>query len=62
MEYETTREKFNLLVKDYNAYVELYRFLNNGSIEGIAPFSEFYLRFTYGVVYQDINNNQSLGN
>jgi len=50
---ETTREHFNVIVQKYMDYLNLYRYFNNGSMEGITPFDQFYWRMTYYVKYHD---------
>jgi hypothetical protein len=47
---------FEVLVKRYNAYCDLYKLLNNGSLEGVTGFDDFYWRMTYISKYQDVRN------
>ncbi|MBQ47948.1 MAG: hypothetical protein CMP10_10920 [Zetaproteobacteria bacterium] len=61
MNYETNRENFNKLKKDYENYVALYKNFNNGSIKGITPFAEFYWNLTYKTKYEDPARNMALG-
>lgn len=57
MAYENQRVIFNQILKKYLAYVELYRDVNHGSIEGVTPFYQFYWRFVY---YSKYNNPKSV--
>ncbi|MFK7871722.1 MAG: hypothetical protein AB8C84_00930 [Oligoflexales bacterium] len=52
-DYESSREKFNLIVKQYKSYLDLYRLINGGSIEGAVRFVEFYWMQTYHAKYLD---------
>lgn len=61
MSFEAHRENFNIIVNAYLNYVSLYKFINNGSIEGVTSFEEFYWRFTYYVKYQDPERISALG-
>lgn len=54
MQYEVNRENFNKIVKSYREYVELYRLINGGSLEGATPFTDFYWRYSFFVKYQDV--------
>lgn len=58
MSFEVRRENFEKLLKKYNEYVELYRLVNNGSIDGVTSFDEFYLRLTY---YDRYSNALKIG-
>ena len=51
--YESTRERFNLIAKQYKDYLELYALINGGSIEGASRFVEFYWMQTYYAKYLD---------
>lgn len=53
MEYETNRENFEKIIKNYLSYVDLYKTVNGGSSEGIVPFDEFYWLHNYHVKYED---------
>lgn len=53
--YEGTKEHFNKLKKQYEEYMDLYRFFNNGSLEGVTPFDEFYWRCTFFGKYLDLS-------
>ena len=50
---EVTREHFDKLLEKYLEYVELYKFFNNGKIDGVTPFGQFYWRMTFLIKYQD---------
>lgn len=52
--YESSRDFFNQVVKQYKEYVILYKFLNHGSIEGRTGFADFYWSMSY------IHRNTSL--
>jgi hypothetical protein len=45
--YETQRVNFSRIVKKYNEYLSLYKFVNRGSTEGASGFAEFYWRTVY---------------
>jgi hypothetical protein len=45
--YESKRIIFAIIEKKYKEYIALYKLINNGSIEGITPFDEFYWNYTY---------------
>lgn|GEM_PF-1195549 len=45
--YENRRVLFDVIAKRYQDYIALYRDLNGGSTEGLAPFDEFYWHLTY---------------
>ncbi len=45
--YESQREIFNKIVRDYKDYIALYKFFNHGSIDGATPFAKFYWRIIY---------------
>jgi hypothetical protein len=51
--YENQRVHFDLIVKKYKDYIALYRLFNNGSVQGITTFGDFYWRMTYLSKYQD---------
>lgn len=53
MNFELRRENLDALIEKYNGYVALYKFVNNGSIEGITGFEEFYRNLTYFSKYED---------
>lgn len=59
MAYENQRVNFDILVKKYKDYIALYRKLNNGSIEGLTTFDDFYWRMVYWSKYAD---RRSFGN
>lgn len=50
---ERANSNYKNLQKKYDAYVDLYKFLNNGSTVGVTTFADFYWRFTYNVKYED---------
>lgn len=47
MAYSNQRVIFNQILKKYLEYVELYKQFNDGSVEGLTPFSNFYWAFVY---------------
>ena len=53
--YENRRIVFNVILKKYKDYLELYRAVNNGSIKGVTPFQDFYWHYTY---YSRYNNGR----
>ena len=50
--YENQRVHFDTIMKKYKEYVELYRQLS-GSTDGVVPFGDFYMRYTYLYRYAD---------
>jgi hypothetical protein len=54
--YENQRVIFDSIVRRYKEYIALYRSLNNGSVEGLTTFDEFYWRMIYFSKYQDRKN------
>ena len=50
---EVKKIHFNKLRKSYEEYVELYRFFNRGSLEGVQSFSDFYWTHTYYYKYKN---------
>lgn len=54
--YENQRVIFDTIVRKYLDYIALYRAVNNGSVEGLTPFNEFYWRMIYFSKYQDRKN------
>lgn len=59
--YENQRVIFDTIVKKYKDYVALYRLFNNGSIEGLTTFDDFYWRMSYFSKYQDRRNYGTTG-
>jgi len=51
--YESRRVVFEGILKKYLEYVKLYAAFNNGSLEGLTPFHDFYWRFTYITRYSN---------
>jgi hypothetical protein len=47
MSYENKRVIFNVILKRYKEYQDLYRAVNNGSIHGVTSFQDFYWHYTY---------------
>jgi hypothetical protein len=45
--YENRRILFTVIEKKYKEYIALYKMVNNGSVQGITPFDEFYWHYTY---------------
>jgi hypothetical protein len=54
--YENQRVNFDVIVRKYHDYIALYRQFNNGSVQGLTPFDEFYWRMVYLSKYQDRKN------
>ena len=54
--YENQRVVFDTIAKRYKDYIALYRLFNNGSVEGLTTFDDFYWRMTYYCKYQDRRN------
>ena len=51
--FESSRVQLDKIIKKYKDYIDLYRFFNDGSVEGAASFAEFYWRYTYYSRYKD---------
>jgi hypothetical protein len=51
--YENQRVVFDTIVRRYKDYIALYRLFNNGSVDGLTSFDEFYWRMVYVSKYQD---------
>lgn len=62
MDFDVNRENFEKIINSYKDYIKLYRLINNGSIEGITPFDEFYWRFSFTVRYQDSTEISTVAN
>lgn len=45
--YENRRDQFDKIVKKYKEYISLYKFINNGSLEGLTTFDIFYWEQSY---------------
>ena len=56
MSFTNQRVIFEKLLAKYKEYVELYKAVNNGSTDGVSPFGDFYLRYTYLYKYSDTGN------
>ena len=54
--YENQRVAFDRLMKNYKAYLALYKEFNHGSLAGATTFDVFYWRMTYLSKYQDRRN------
>jgi hypothetical protein len=59
--YENKRIVFNIILKRYKEYLELYRAVNNGSIAGVTPFEDFYWHYTYYSRYANGKIGESRG-
>ena len=57
--YETQREFFNSIAKMYKDYLRLYKFFNNGSLDGCTDFAKFYWIHSYH--YRSSNLLNELG-
>ena len=53
--YENRRIVFELVLKKYKEYMDLYKAINNGSIAGATPFDQFYWDYTYYSKYSSQN-------
>ena len=62
MNYETNRDEFEKIVKNYREYVKLYMAVTGGSIEGLSSFADFYWRVTFHGKYSDPSVISELGN
>jgi hypothetical protein len=51
--YENQRVVFDVILRKYKEYVALYKLVNNGSLQGVTGFDDFYWRMTYLAKYQD---------
>ena len=45
--FENTRSAFNIVLNKYINYCELYKMMNNGSLDGATKFEDFYRSWTY---------------
>ena len=45
--FEHKRVEFDKILERYKAYCELYVIMNNGSLDGVTEFEEFYWTWTY---------------
>ena len=61
MAYENKRVIFNIILKRYREYLELYRAVNNNSIAGVTPFEDFYWHYTYYSRYSNGRVNEARG-
>ncbi len=59
--YENQRVVFDVLMRKYRDYLDLYKMFNNGSLRGATTFDEFYWRMTYFSKYHDRRNFGSTG-
>jgi hypothetical protein len=59
--YENTRINFDNIVKRYEEYKALYKLVNNGKLDGLTSFDQFYWRMTYYSRYQDRKNYGTAG-
>lgn len=57
--YENQRVVFDTILKKYNAYRALYKLVNNGSLQGVTGFDDFYWSTVYLTKYAD---PRSVGN
>lgn len=60
-DYNHSRENFNKILDSYLSYVALYKLCNQGSVEGMTPFEEFYWRLTYLHPYADPDRVSAMG-
>lgn len=60
-DYGQSREHFNKVLESYLSYVALYKICNNGSVEGLTTFEEFYWRLTYIHRYSDPDRIAAVG-
>ena len=51
--YQNQRVYFDIIMKKYNEYLELYKQFNDGSLAGATTFDDFYMRYTYLYRYAD---------
>ncbi len=51
--FKGNSKNYDMLKQKYKEYVDLYKFFNDGSAEGVTSFDEFYWRFIYYLPYQD---------
>ena len=45
--FENKRHEFELILNKYKGYCDLYRLMNQGSLENVTPFEDFYRMWTY---------------
>ena len=61
MDFETTNENYNKILAKYISYLELYKIMNNGSLDNATPFEKFYWEVLYFGEYRDANQISRLG-
>lgn len=49
-----TRKELQKIVEAHTRYLETYKMLNNGSIEGATPLRQFFTYWTYTTRYSDM--------
>lgn len=59
--YENQRVVFDVIARKYKDYLALYRMFNNGSLEGVTSFGDFYWRMVYFSKYHEGKNYGSTG-
>ncbi len=45
--FENKRHEFEVILKKYKGYCDLYKMMNGGSLEGATHFEDFYRMWTY---------------
>lgn len=53
-QYESSREVFQKITRQYKEYLKLYRFFNGGKADGATPFEVFY----WNQVYYSFHDNE----
>lgn len=59
--YENRRINFDVILKKYKEYVVFYKAINNGSLEGVTPFHDFYWHYTYYSKYATQRASENRG-
>ena len=59
--YENQRVVFDVIYRRYMEYVQLYKDLNKGSLDGLTGFEDFYWRYVYLSRYSDASQVHRTG-
>jgi hypothetical protein len=51
-----TRTNYQKIKDNYNAYLKAYQFFNKGSLIGVTPFRDFYIKKMFEIRYQESHN------
>jgi hypothetical protein len=51
--FEVSNKELNKIKQKYIDYIQLYKFCNGGSDEGVTDFEQFYWRMSHLIKYDD---------